>query len=357
MKVKIKGLVFVGFAAAILSANAMADDTNTVTSKSYVDNKFQTIANISQTTDLTGTEATTKYPSVAALNATLDEVVDNILDNSIAGGTYTTATYENGVTTVDAKATTDGTLPAADAAKLPTAGAVKTYADTKLNHNQGSNNSGKILVINSEGEVVPSDATGDNTYQSKSTDATLPIANGAGGWTTLKTKVNDGTYVEAAEDATTKALTVDIKAAQINSTGTGTTALTAGSSKLATEGVIKAYVDAKTAADQDVYQDRSTGAQIYNVSDGNGGWTALNPTVTVTNGTATGGTNGATTQAIVDYVQAQTHGNVIPEQNSQVCGTVAPCALVNEGTALHWYTMATSTHAGGQCGDAEGNCQ
>ena len=356
MKVKIKGLVFVGFAAAILSANAMADDTNTVTSKSYVDNKFQVLDGIQTAITDSNKSSETLYPSMKALTDGLDAVEDK---NTVTGVDYVEATVAADGTTVQLKAnriTSTGDLDTASD-NLVTENVIANAVNAKLDHNQGSANSGKILVINESGEVVPSSATGANTYQSKSTNATLPIADGAGGWTTLKTKVIDGTYVEAAEDSTTKALTVDIKAAQINSTGTGTTALTADSSKLATEGVIKAYVDAKTAADQNVYQDRSTGTQIYNVSDGNGGWTALNSTVTVTNGTATGGSNGATTQAIVDYVQSQTHGNVIPEQNSQVCGTIAPCALVNEGTALHWYTMATATHAGGTCGDATGNCQ
>ena len=45
MKVKIKGLVFVGFAAAILSANAMATDENVVTSKSFTEATYHKKAN------------------------------------------------------------------------------------------------------------------------------------------------------------------------------------------------------------------------------------------------------------------------------------------------------------------------
>ncbi len=72
MKVKVKGLVFVGFAAAILSANAMAAD-NTVTSKSYVDNKFQTIENIETEYTATNKNSTTEYPAMSALTQALSE--------------------------------------------------------------------------------------------------------------------------------------------------------------------------------------------------------------------------------------------------------------------------------------------
>ena len=73
MKVKVKGLVFAGFAAMIFAANAMAAD-NTVTSKEYVDNKFQAISDKAQDLTATGETAAAKYPSVAAVKTALDNI-------------------------------------------------------------------------------------------------------------------------------------------------------------------------------------------------------------------------------------------------------------------------------------------
>ena len=67
MKVKIRGLVFAGFAAAVFAQSALAitDDDKTVTSKTYVDTNFQ---NIVQKDKATG-EGTTASPYATTINA------------------------------------------------------------------------------------------------------------------------------------------------------------------------------------------------------------------------------------------------------------------------------------------------
>ncbi len=83
MKVKVKGLVFVGFAAMIFAANAMAAD-NTVTSKSYVDNKFQTIENIQTEFTEANKNSTTQYPSMSAVQAKITEVGGTVNNSTIS---------------------------------------------------------------------------------------------------------------------------------------------------------------------------------------------------------------------------------------------------------------------------------
>ena len=83
MKVKVKGLVFVGFAAMIFAANAMAAD-NTVTSKSYVDTKFQTIENIETAYTAANKNSTTEYPAMSALTQALTENGGVVNDSTVS---------------------------------------------------------------------------------------------------------------------------------------------------------------------------------------------------------------------------------------------------------------------------------
>ena len=53
MKMNIKGLVFVGFAAAVFSSAANAANDKTVTSKTYVDAKISDAATISSSSTTT----------------------------------------------------------------------------------------------------------------------------------------------------------------------------------------------------------------------------------------------------------------------------------------------------------------
>jgi len=170
MKINVKGLAFVGFAAAILSANAMAaaGDEKIVTSKAYVDSTFQPIGSYEVTTNketsketlTTNKSSTTNYPSNKAITDYVDDKVSGGISSNAQG--KSTANYQVGDSTgtwktlefdsyasigagtdsatqakISINATTDGTLANAgtggtDAGKLVTAGAVKTYADSKV---------------------------------------------------------------------------------------------------------------------------------------------------------------------------------------------------------------------------------
>ena len=150
MKVKIKGLVFVGFAAAVFAQSAMATisantaDKKIVTSKYYVDSNFQDKSD--RVTALpTGTEqeianawnSTTTYPSMAILKSVKDkadainvvEAEGGYVDVSKSGDTYTLNVDAGKIDSTGAAIQASGTT---DDGKLVTAGAVKAILDTDL---------------------------------------------------------------------------------------------------------------------------------------------------------------------------------------------------------------------------------
>ena len=120
MKFKVRGLVFVGFAAAILSANAaLADPDNTVTSKSYVDAK---IAGIVSSGD------SDKAPSGAAVSDALaqKQAIQDSTDYKVGkGGSWaamTSAVTEATNGYVDVTAGTNGeAILNLDSTKMTTA--------------------------------------------------------------------------------------------------------------------------------------------------------------------------------------------------------------------------------------------
>jgi len=332
MKVKIKGLVFVGFAAAILSANAMAaNEAQTVTSKAY-------------------TEATYQHKSTAA---------------SIGGenGEWTPLVQSVPDQTSDANASTAlSTNAVVDALNDLTAGLevngnlkAEKYVEIKDITDPEGHVTGHKIVLNDD-EITSTGDTLDtasdnlvtenviaaavnatnNAKQAKST-ADYQLGGSQGSWKTVEA----GTYVAAPVEGTdaTKAK-IDIDKMMIVGSKS---AVESGTNQLTTATGVKQYA-------------QKFSETANQVSDGAGGWKSLNSTVTVTNGTATEGSNGATTQAIVDYVQSQTGGAVIPAQDPTKCTATTPCALVNEAGNLNWRTMATATHAGGVCGNASGDC-
>lgn len=225
MKVKIKGLVFVGFAAMIFAANAAFADMsdNTVTSKSYVDNKFQTKANIQDSFTDQNRTSTTLYPSMAAVNAELTAT-----GNSIG----------NGQIDIQLNGTSKGTFTVNQAG--PT-------------------------TVNVNGVEVTSNKT--TTLSDQSTDTQYPSAKAV--YDAIATSEDATTY---NADGTTITLDPD----------TNTFSATAGS-----------------------------------ITAGN-----------------TGLVNG---DAVYDYVQSQTNGNVIPSM-PDTCSATAPCVLTNDITtgALTW---------------------
>lgn len=107
MKVKIKGLVFAGFAAAILSANAMAAGDNTVTSKSYVDSKVSESGTISSSSTTTAPNEKAVYDALA-LKANDAEAIKGVKEYGAQNPIQPDA---NGVVTLPAAQTVnDGTL-------------------------------------------------------------------------------------------------------------------------------------------------------------------------------------------------------------------------------------------------------
>lgn len=99
MKVRVKGLVFVGFAAAVFAQNAMATDNpdaKTVTSKLYVDQKIETTTGTGgqndpyvSTISSSNANADTKAPSIRNV---YEFVMDKVGDVDVIGdNTYTKA--------------------------------------------------------------------------------------------------------------------------------------------------------------------------------------------------------------------------------------------------------------------------
>ena len=87
MKFKVKGLVFVGFAAAILSANAMAADA-TVTSKSYVDAKISGLNTISSSSTTTAPNEKAVYEALAAVQEATTNVQANWTETTTTEPSY-----------------------------------------------------------------------------------------------------------------------------------------------------------------------------------------------------------------------------------------------------------------------------
>ena len=190
MKVKIRGLVFVGFAAAVFAQSAMADanDAKTVTSKLYVDSTFQTKENIVTTTEAgaNGFDWTseTTYPSVALLNQVKSQVTGIDVNGdetyiTVADGTgndagkftvspkLTPATANSDITgdLTDTSGTTIGTKH-----KLVTAGAVKSLMDTGLSD-----------ATNAEDNTtVPTSLAVVSYAEKKANKATAIITSGTG---------------------------------------------------------------------------------------------------------------------------------------------------------------------------------
>ena len=200
MKVKIRGLVFVGFAAAVFAQSAMADanDAKTVTSKLYVDTTFQTLDNITTTSELTVGNGVTEqmvnahwasnseYPSMAVLNEVKsqvtgidvngDETYINVADNA---GTFTvspkltpaTANSEITGTLTETNGDTVGTKY-----KLVTAGAVKSLMDTGLSD-----------AANAENDTTVPTSLAVVSYAEKKANKATSITTGDGGNSTSDT--------------------------------------------------------------------------------------------------------------------------------------------------------------------------
>ena len=173
MKVKVKGLVFVGFAAMIFAANAMAEpaaagNQNTVTSKAYTEATYQhkssgaSIGNTGGTwtaVDTAVTEGATSVPTTAAVKTYVDNQVQT------AGGNYqtkSTAADENKVANGNGgwKAlgtTLDTTAQGYDANNAVTAGTIA--AALAENAANTTYTAGTNVQISADNEISATDTT------------------------------------------------------------------------------------------------------------------------------------------------------------------------------------------------------
>ena len=305
MKVNVKGLVFVGFAAAIIAGAAKADDKQIVTSKAYTDATYQTklggatngivkagstagnvtyVGTATAGTDITGltnqsTEAAQGALTTAgAVKAALDTVAATANDaqvhstsnysvgNSAGGwdtmtaGTNTTVSrdetspgsevYNVKVNVAGIGAFTNVGENGSDNTKIPQAIAVKDYVDSQLT-NGGTNQHG---------------------YQETST-ADFQVGGANGTWKS----VTNGTYTTAGSDGN-GGFKVDISDSKINNTATLPSNATSANDKLVTE---FALVSALDGVDTDLSskQDKVNGTTgVAMVGHGNGEWLAVEDT-------------------------------------------------------------------------------
>ena len=112
MKIKVKGLVFVGFAAAILSASAMADPSGTtITSLAYTEDTYQKLSNIQRSFTDANKESITLYPSMGAVTRAITSAIQDVQTYSAGTGIDITdgEISNTGVTAVEASNATTGT--------------------------------------------------------------------------------------------------------------------------------------------------------------------------------------------------------------------------------------------------------
>ena len=198
MKVKVKGLVFVGFAAAILSANAMAvNEAQTVTSKAFTEATYQkksTAASIGNsegtwtnlTQSVTSSSDHTTAPTAKAVYDAIDTAVQAIED----GAVYQAKSAEGQEQYVADGA---GGWEALDKATSVTA------------------NDTKPVTAQAVYNALNDTTNGHSNYQSYSTTA-QQVSDGAGGWQALTkdttvtensaNPVTSGAVYDAIQDAT-----------------------------------------------------------------------------------------------------------------------------------------------------------
>lgn len=317
MKFKVRGLVFVGFAAAILSANAMAASDNTVTSKSYVDTHFQqksTAASIGNSegnwTALAGT--VTNDSTTAPTSAAVKDYVDNAIDSVTGGATSTyqtksTKNYQIGGQGGEWADLGDGFVQGTNISiaegqdgKL-TIGA--PASGTVASGNTGLVSGGAVY------DAIAAQATTDSTTYQAYSNAANRVSDGNGGWKALGTTLDT---TDAGYDAN-NAVTAGTIAAALAENAEATT-YTAGTN-------VQISADNEISATDTTY---TAGSNI---------------TIDAANNNAIAATTGAvadnaatlvTGDAVYDYVQSQTNGQVLPMPTN--CTATDPCALITDGT-------------------------
>ena len=217
MKMKIRGLVFVGFAAAVFAQSAMAANpsyqtsANTVTSKKYVDEKFQPFADRVEIGTGTGQYASTsvddfpwtandKYPSMKVLKEVNDAVAGIHGDTNYievtddANGLKQVGIITNNLgTTADIYGNTNTT-------RLVTVGAVNGLLDTGISGTETDNTVPTSLAVQTYAEATANKLAEDSNALGTTT-ITQANATGTNGNTTFPTTRNVYDFVKAENAA------------------------------------------------------------------------------------------------------------------------------------------------------------
>lgn len=387
MKVNIKGLVFVGFAAAILSGAAKADDKQIVTSKSYTDATYQTkIAGGTEAGKVVVAGETAGAPTYLAFDDTPTASSTNLVKSGAiqaaiaASQTATTYTGSDGITLTDhnftnsgirdvtatdangangtitinkngttstvavkglagaayVDTTTDTTFAvAADTGKLPTASTVKSYVDATANAKVENNIVSDHTTIAPSGAAV---ASGLATKQPITTSqANFQVGGASGAWKEIATDsyigIADGEAGTANEG---KAVIT------INATTDGTLA-SENEGRLPTAAAVKTYVASQiTDANLGQYQAEQIGAAANSgqlLSVDSEGKISMN-TAKITSSVTSGSGDVVTSGAVYTYV----NGQLVPVPGA-TCSASTPCALVATGATMSdvaWVQMAQS---------------
>ncbi len=381
MKVKIKGLVFVGFAAMIFAANAMAASDNTVTSKTYVDTHFQqksgaaSIGNsegswtpLDQTIPATGGESSA--PTSAAVRAALANAtqVDNFVEDEINDAVTTKAPSENAVHDAlalkeDAANKVTSVTSASDDTQYPSAKAVYDAL-----HNTANVGNGALTVTVDGGTVTGSFAanqadpstiaiTGlESSANKKQTiDTTATPEQKAANYPSqaaVEAYVANATDIDNfVEDSITDAVTdkapsenavhdaLALKEDVANKVGTIDTTATAEqkAANYPSQAAVEAYVANATDIDNFV-EDSITDAVTDKAPSENAVHDALALKVDIAQG-AEAANKTLVTDANGNVTVSSIESAVLPAKPS-TCTATNPCALVTEGNNIVWKPIA-----------------
>ena len=230
MKVKVKGLVFVGFAAAILSANAMAvNEAQTVTSKAFTEATYQkksTAASIGNsegtwtnlTQSVTSSSDHTTAPTAKAVYDAIDTAVQAIEDGAVyqaksaEGQEQYVADGAGGwealdkATSVTANDTKPVTAQAVYNALNDTTNGHSNYQSYSTTAQQVSDGAGGWQALTKDTTVT------ENSANPVTSGAVQQVSDGAGGWQALTkdttvtensaNPVTSGAVYDAIQDAT-----------------------------------------------------------------------------------------------------------------------------------------------------------
>ena len=346
MKLNIKGLAFVGFAAAILSASAArADDTKIVTSKSFTDATYQTkisggegyTGKVVTAGTVAGTPTYTEVDGTVTANSShlvTSGAVAAAISGQGLGSTYEVLTNKLDDTTGKTIATngTSTTL-------YPSAKAVKTYADSKV---------AQTITDGVETSAPSQDAVHD-ALASKANTADLATVATSGSYTDLINQPTtmtgaNGTNAGTAGFVPAPAATDNVKflqgdgtwAVPTNTTYTGSDGITLSGTNFTNSGVRS--IETGGANDANGTISVNTNGTTAAVSVKGLASAAYVDTTTDNTLAATGETTKLPTAATVkSYVDSHTPAIAVPAG----CTDAAPCALVADTTnGVHWVAMA-----------------